>query len=334
MAFAEHLITSLSEIPSLLESFATSAGWDVSSGPVVRHPNYEGAGPGGIAFALTTAFSGLNHDLIWSSTNPIVTSRAYARSPILSARVSPFTPYVMSPSRVFFVSMLTPEPYLAIVVEYGANQYRHLYLGFMEKIGNYAGGEVISSAGGMLSATASNRDWYDREANMLLFQANQSIKPRADAGGVHVSHAGNAVPWRTFRSAASTDGSTSIDGTTFDAAEAIGGFGDSINDAYVAKGKSGIAGASLLVPINLYASVKPASNISRFISIGHPAGVRMLNIENMEPLSQVTIGSETWRIFAATRKSPLLTMSRPTNTGNHYRAEETSYNLGYAYRSN
>lgn len=333
MAFEEHIITSLSEIPSLVEAFATSVGWDVASGPVIRHPNYEGAGPGGIAFSLTSASSGLERDLIWSSSGGITTSRALIRAPILSARTSPFTPYVLSPSRVFLISMLTPEPYLAIVVEFGPNQYRHLYLGFMEKIGNYEGGEVISGCGSMIAASNSDPLWHDRQGNMFLFEGHQGIMVRADSGGVHIDHADNATPWRRFRTANAVE-SDGIDFGTFDAGEVIGGFGDSVIDHFVAKGKSAIAGSSLLVPINLLASAKPSSTVTRFINIGHPAGVRAVNIENMEPLSEVTIGSETWRIFAAIRKSPLLTLLRPVGAGLQYRAEETSYNLGYAYRSN
>lgn len=332
MAYEEHIITSLAEIPPLVAAFATAVGWNVASGPVLRHPNYEGAGPGGIAFALSTAVSGLQQDLIWSSTNPIVTSRAMIRAPILAARTSPYASYVLSPSRVFLISMLTPEPYISIIVEFGPNQFRHLYLGFMEKIGNYSGGEVISGCGGMITASSSDQVWHDRQSNMFLFEGNQAVMPRADSGGVHVAHAGNAVPWRRFRSAGFPD-AFGVDGAAFDGAEAIGGFGDSVNDAYVAKGKSAIAGSSLLVPINLLNTVKPASDITRFVNLGHPAGVRMVNIENMQPISQVTIGSETWRIFPATRKSPLLTMDRPINTAFLFRAEETSYNLGYAYRS-
>lgn len=333
MALEEHIITSLSEIPSLVEAFATSVGWDVTSGPVIRHPDYAGSGPGGIAFSLTSASAGLERDLIWSSSGGIATSRALIRAPILSARTSPFTSYVLSPSRVFLISMLTPEPYIAIVVEFGPNQYRHLYLGFMEKIGDYEGGEVVSACNGMIAQSNSDPVWNGLGGNMFLFEAHQAIMARADSGGVHIDHAENATPWRRFRTANFVE-SDGIDAGTFDAGEVIGGFGDSVTDHFVAKGKSAIAGASLLVPINLLASVKPSSSVTRFINIGHPAGVRMVNIENMEPLSEVTIGSETWRIFAAIRKSPLLTMARPVGAGLVYRAEETSYNLGYAYRSN
>ena len=33
--------------------------------------------------------------------------------------------------------------YIAIITEHGYNLHRHLYLGFMEKIGDYVGGEVV-----------------------------------------------------------------------------------------------------------------------------------------------------------------------------------------------
>lgn len=331
MAYAEHNISSLTEVPALVEAFATTVGWDVASGPILRHPDYEGGGPGGIAFSLAANISGLNHTLTWSSSNPIVLSSAVMYSPILVTNAAPDTPVTQTPTRLFLVGRLDPEPYLAIAVEYGPNLFRHLYLGFMEKIGAYAGGEVISGSGCRHLAANANYDWWGSNGNRFLFSASQTIIARNLSGGVHLDHLDNPAAWRSFRAAGAVL-SGGIDTTTFDGGEAIGGFGDGCGDHHVAKGKSAIAGASLLVPINLFASMKPVSTSTRFVPIGNPAGIRMVNIENMGPVSQVTIGGETWRIFPATRRSSDILVSRPGSTS-RYRSNESSHYLGYAYRS-
>lgn len=330
MAYAEYTITSLSQIPSLVSAFATSVGWDVS-GATLRHPDYEGGGPGGLAFTLSTSTVGLNHDLLWTCTTSVGNS-ALIRAPILATELAPAVGVAQPPTRVFLISMLTPEPYIAIVVEFGYNSYRHLYLGFMEKIGNYSGGEVISGASGFVSPSNSDLYYLDRTQHNYLFGANQSVRPLANSGGVHVSHADNPVPWRNFRDVGTFNANHDFGVGVFNGSEAIGGFGDSINDGYVQKGKSDIAGASILVPINLFAAV-PVTGDTRFSPIGKPAGVRMINIENVEAQATLDLGGETWRSFAVFRKNADNLARRPGNIGNRYRLAESSFFVGYAYRS-
>lgn len=328
MAFEEHNITAISEIPALVEAFATTVGWDVATGPVIRHPDYEGGGPGGLAFTLSVSVAGLNHDLIWTNG----ANSARIRSPILATEGAPTVGVAQLPTKVSLVSMLTPQPYLAIIVEYGTNVYRHLYLGFMEKIGDYAGGEVISGCGGIDTPYNGSNFWWRPFSNAFLFGASQTIRSKAQSGGVHVDHLDNATAWRSFR-LAGADPSSNFDTSTFDGSEAIGGYSDNINDHYVAKGKSSIAGASLLVPVNLMISQKPTGSLTRLVPIGHPAGVRMINLENLDSATMITIGGETWRVFAATRRSAETVMNRPGGTGTRYRLAESSHYLGYAYRS-
>src|SRR5690606_35716827 len=98
------------------------------------------------------------------------------------------TGVAQTPTKLFLISMLTPEPYLAIVVEYGYNSYRHLYLGNMEKVGNYSGGEIIGGASGPTSTTNTNIFWQDSGRIKQLFGSYQNSWIRASSGGVHVDH--------------------------------------------------------------------------------------------------------------------------------------------------
>jgi hypothetical protein len=71
----------------------------------------------------------------------------------------------------------------------------------------------------------------------------------------------------------------------------LGGPLDSINDTYVAKGKSSLAGSVVLTPINLVISRRLTTDF-RLQPIGAPTGVRMINIQDIEPASQIDVGGD------------------------------------------
>lgn len=340
MAHSEHLITSLSEIPPLVHAFATSLGFVVSgttSNPEIRHPNYMGAGPGGLIFRMSVSLSGVNHDLIWQSTATVggATPTARLRSPIFATNAAPTVALTQTPTKVHLIGMMAAEPFMAAVVEYGYNLYRHLYVGFMEKIGNYEGGEVVSSQNGPVVTSASaNLDILSRSTKNHLFSGRQSLwnpAVTAGGGGVHVLHADNAATWRHFYNPRALSGN--IDSAVFDGTEVLGGYGDSINDPLIARGLNRFAGVDVLTPVNLYASQLVTGAI-RLRPIGHPTGVRLCNLKDLEPLAINTIGAETWRIFAATcRRDSDIEPRAGTSTAQRYRQYESSGYLGIAYRS-
>lgn len=339
MAYQENVISNLSDIPPLVYAFANTVGFVVTgttATPLIRNPNYGGVGvPGGLTFALTVANSAPNSDLVWTATSSIggITPSSRIRSPILATDGAPTTPITSTPTKVFLIGMLTPQPYLAIVVEYGYNLHRHLYLGFMEKIGPYLGGEVLSAENGpVASSSSSTTNLMSASVKTHLFSSHQSLfTPVQGAGGVHVSHADNANAWRSFYNDNSVIGA--IDSAVFDGSEAMGGFGDAINDPLVAKSINALTGSSLLHPINLYAT-QPVTGAMRFRPIGRPAGVRLCNIRDIEAQAISTISTETWRIFAATSKQDSDDEPRAgTTSGVRYRKSESSGHLGYAYRS-
>lgn len=332
MAYSEHIISQMSDVPPLVHAFASTLGFDVSgttANPIVRHPNFEGAGPGGVAFALSSISSGANRDLRWTAQETIsgIAPKATIRAPIFASTAAPTTPIVQTPQKVYLIGMLTPQPYIAIVTEHGYNLYRHLYLGFMEKIGNYSGGEVLSSQNGPSLLFAGNSDMASRTRKNHLFSNAQSFWADDESGGVRIVHADNSVTWRRFRNPRGNTVPTSYVGD-----EVLGGFGDAINEPLIAKGQSQFSGASILVPANLYATQVVTGDI-RFRAIGKPAGVRFVNNQFIEPRALLTVGLETWRAFAATSKQDSATEAA-AGSGVAYRLSESSVYLGYAYRSN
>lgn len=340
MAYSEYLITSISEIPALVHAFATSLGFSVggtTANPELRHPNYMGAGPGGMTFRMSVVTSGAAHDLLWQATASIAgqAPTARIRSPIFATNAAPTVALTQNPTKLHLMGMLSPEPYIAAVVEYGYNLYRHLYLGFMEKIGDYEGGEVLGSQNGpVVTSTSVTLDLLSRQQKNHIFSGRQMLWNPATTpggGGVHVLHDDNDNEWRHFYNPRNLYGA--IDSAVFDGSEVLGGYGDSINDPLIARGMNRLAGLDVMVPVNLYAP-QPVTGAIRFRPIGHPTGVRLCNLKDLEAAAVNTIGAETWRIFAATCRRDSDSEPRAgTTTAQRYRQYESTGYLGIAYRS-
>lgn len=332
MAYQEYTISTVADIPGIVATFAAGMGWNVQAGPILRHPNFNGAGPGGLAFALTASINPPNHELKWTCTTD-ASRGAGIRSPIFATLAQPDADLPQLPTKLYLIGMLTPEPYIAIVVEYGYNLYRHLYLGYMEKQGDYTGGAVCGAVNGPPSKIGSDLGWLDVGNTQTLFRGHVDPSYPLDnsyVGGVEVISPENASTWRRFADRIPLGSQGQTEGIA-SGVEAYGGFGDGFNEPYVAKGKNRIAGANVLVPINLYISRLITGNW-RAKGIGRPAGVRMLNIQDIDPQASFDVGGETFYSFAARAKNALAQDARPGNAGFRRRLYETSYFLGYAYR--
>ena len=311
--FEEHAITALTDIGPLVDTFADDAGWTVTG--TSANPILTRAG-GGMSFRLDAAVTGYDYTLSWNDTGATATSNARFVSPKLNGTSS--VPVVSVPSKVY---LFGNEDFIAIVVEYGFNSYRHLYLGNMEKAGSYTGGEVI---GGCTPATGSASHHFpiDYRDHSYLFEAQQRVHASGNCGGVHVVHADNPTPWRRFRGANDTTVMDSFDNTC-----ALGGFGDDVNDGYIARGRSSYAGAQILVPLNLYASM-PITGDTLFVPLGSPLGIRAVNMADIDPAATFLLGADTWQCFPAFAKSVATTVGQG---GAGWAAAESSYLVGYAY---
>lgn len=315
MAYQQIFVTSIMDIPAVVATFAAQNGWTVS-GQKFRHGS-------GVEFTLAAQINGFDHQLFWSSTDPRVTSKAYIQSPKLKGTEA--VPDVSIPSSVHLFADMDPEPHLVIVVEYGFNSYRHLYLGYLEKFGFENGGEVISATG---FPSSSNRFFYGvhwrSDLVQFLFSAHGHLFGENDTGGVLVDHPNNPIKWRRFY------GATGVEPNRFHSGnEAIGGFKDDINDGYLVRGRNSAAGINLLVPNNLYATIGTGL-AAQFVPIGAPAGIRMVNMTDLDPKAIVPIGTDEWMVFPAICKGGEYANWSPGGWG----LEETSFILGYAYRKN
>lgn len=101
----------------------------------------------------------------------------------------------------------------------------------------------------------------------------------------------------------------------------------------VARGTSNYAGSNILVPVNLFI---PESTLVgadvKFRPIGYAAGVRMINVQGINPGDAITVGSKTWRVFPEfSRQTEKYAAYGSQNPAGFYYPYETSYMLGLAY---
>ena len=166
-----------------------------------------------------------------------------------------------------------------------------------------------------------DRAHHDSLSDHLRAAVHQRHQAPRQSGGVHAVHANNANSWRRSFAAAH-------DLIEFLDTEVYGGFKDDINDGFVAFGISPFAGSSILTPINLYAPRNPGVGVG-FAPMGRPAGVRMVNMRDLNPGSQIVVGAVNWRVFPAFSKNASVNPGNPT-AGN-YPTFESSHYVGYAY---
>lgn len=316
MAYQQNSITALADILPLVYSFAPTAGITVggTSGAPTLTIN-------GVAFLLSAVTSGSDQELRWTAQSaPTITSYAATRSPKLNGTT---TPDVSVPSKVHFFAGVTPQPHFAIVIEYGYNSYRHLYLGMMEKPGSYSGGQVMSGNSQFASNSSANFPLsYRDNRHQYLFSGFQTFRGPTDAGGVMVDHANNPTKWRIFDCPTGTNPLDAMTGV-----EAFGGFSDDINDAYLARAFSTYAGVNILSDINLFAPSGSGAS-ANFAPIGNPVAIRTINMAGIDPGTVLTIGSEHWYCFPAFSKTDGTTVGK---SAAGWAAGETSYMVGYAY---
>jgi hypothetical protein len=322
--YQQVFLTSVLDIPEQIGLFADLVGWNVDLSnvqqPILTHPSFVGALPIRVRAAITGT-NNQNRDLIFEVQNPVATSTAITRSPKLAGTAN--NPTVPAPTSIHLFGDIT-NPFIACVVEYGNNLYRHSYLGYVDKTFNYNGGEIIAGSAGPDSTTAANV-FYAEDLVKYLFTGKSSVFPANTSGGMHLNHPNSAIAWYQNRIPLTGNGFASFTNNMV-----LGGYRDGFNDPYAARGQSSYAGAAVLTPINMFIG-QPITGDVRFIPVGNPHGVRLVNVRNLANGQVLNIGGELWRVFPAISKRPETQM--PLGGGN-YRQFETSFEVGYAYKEN
>jgi len=343
MAYSVHNISAITDVPALVGAFAAANGFvtDLTNPniPIISCPGDSNSAEPNLEFQIQATISGTNnqnHDCWWSEARGGSNSFAdddIARitSPKLNVgAATTANPTVSLPTRlhIFGTAVATDNPFIAVSIEYGFNSHRHLYFGKIESRGNYTGRDVIACAGGRRGSTSSSLEhWTDDASSHFLASGFSSVQGTGNYGGARIIHADNPTEWRRFDAPLGT--STPLDEYTNQ--QINGGFQDGFNDGWVMDGKAAFAGVNILVPINLYAPIPISGNTDvSFVPLGRLPGVRMVNMQDLEPGQQIEVGNETWRVFPHTTKRDETTQLNGVG-GVNWPTYETSYYLGYAY---
>lgn len=345
MAYSVSAISSVSEVPALVRTFADALGFVTSgSGPVVvRHPTYLGAKEFVVSSSLVGSAASRREQVRLSVNGVTGANIAIAESPKFNftGGNTGSAVTVAQPTSLHLFGSLEGGPadsgrsWIAGVIEYGFNLYRHFYLGYVEKITDYQGGEVVTGSGqAVLGAITYRSATRGDDASLSHYPFSmKSVWDASSGGGMHIDHPDNPTPWRTFYAPTST--------SAFDAAFAsignscvLGGYSDSINSGPMGAGKSPYSGAQILTPINLYIG-KRIGTSQRFQAVGAPAGVRLVHMEDLDPGASVHVGTSVWRVFPVFAKSNSLNF--PGNGGspsssNSFPAGNSSQYIGMAYQ--
>src|SRR5690606_32591468 len=110
----------------------------------------------------------------------------------------------------------------------------------------------------------------------------------------------------------------------------FGGRADQINSYLAHRGVSSFAAANILTPINLYGSVGALGANYRFRPFGRPAGVRMVQLDGIEPGAEISVGGKSWKVFPEFARDIRTSIPRG-GAGGYYYAYESSWLFGLAY---
>ena len=320
MSYVQQNISDINDIPGMIVSFANARGWTTGASSVTV--------PGGRTFDLSTNKAGTPvdgvHKLIITD-NADASRKLHVNSPQLAGTSG--SPTMKAPTKLHMFGNNTPwtntVPYIAVVVEYGFNNYRHFYIGKINKRGSFTGGDILSGNFHGWNSTSGAVNWTD-SMNRRLFGAFFSGDENA-SGGVVVDHTDNINVWRKFRFF-STQSDRFLD---LEGKEVFGGHGDGINDPLVKASYASFSASTILVPVNLYGSDGDDGVNFTIHPIGHVEGASLCDMRNIEVGDSVLVGSQTWRVFPEFRKSTEVSY---TKTQGFYWDNELSYMTGIAYR--
>lgn len=326
MGYSSSVISAASQIAALLTTFATGLGFTVDSStpatPIIVIPGDEDDSNStdiNVKWVLSNAtISSVSTQIYDLQFNSLAANTARSRGPIINA-------VALAPTKVEFIGQLSPTPYIAIVISFGTNLYRHLYLGRVEKRGHYGGGEVISAQYGPSAVGAGDMFYGDTGSSGVkyLFGGRSSSPLAAGLNGfMRIKHASAVSEYNEFLAAQEVLTTSAGNG------KIIGGFLDSINDGYMARGRAPFANRTLLTPTNLY-QLTTSGGVLSLIPLGRPAGFRMVNLTDILTPATLTVGADTWHVYPASVRDP--TGTAPAGTSN-WRSRETSYYVGYAYK--
>lgn len=323
MAFTTNNISSLADIPALVAAAAALAGWATSGAGttfVLTRPG------GGAAITLSRVTGPNLFDSLHITAGTLGGQKAVMNN-IRMTGTALATPTTPAPTRLFlFTGAESGAAFIAGAVEFGVNRFRHFYIGNMVKIGNYTGGEAVSAVYGHNRENPASVVNFALESRGLFNAYENTLVADTDSGFVNAVHADNPNPvLKNFLTVNNFDfPNLVVPGRVF------GGTNDRVSGNIAMRGVSHFDAANYFAPAQLFATV---GSPIRVRPLGHPAGLRMINMQNYDAGQQVLVGSVNWRVFPMIRKSTVVNMTEGAGSLG-FLNDESSLTLGYAYPEN
>lgn len=340
MAHMTSAITSMAEVPAVVKVFASSLGFATSGDdPVyIQHPTYAGAKTFTVRNLVTGTTAEDIQDMLYIELNVSGATPAVTVAPKLNptgvrsmeAIVLPQPTAIHLFGEMSGSSADAGRSWIAGVIEYGFNLYRHFYLGYVEKTTSFSGGEVTAGSHFFRRPNSASSIWSSTGGDAVYpFSAYGSSS--LDKGGVHVDHTNANQPWYAFditgtKSVNDFNAHTEVFGDKV----VLGGFQDSINTGYLTSGDSPFSGKQILVPVNLYLG-KREGGVQRFQPIGPPGGARMVKMDNLTPGDEINVGSSVWRVYPVFSKREENVIPSTGITKFNFPPFNTSLYVGMAY---
>jgi hypothetical protein len=308
--------TSLSDFLNALNTFAVSAGWTSDFNGV---PHFSGASDYYLAVHKDSCFLGyyvpntaaLGGSLqiqLWGAT-------AYAGSTQPSAQAgAPALPTLLFPPPVgpyagyhFFSTATAGVDYLHTLLEYSAGNFLHLDGGRLNPVGGAS--PATYTAGTCWSALAGGNSSLDSGP------AGNNWTPFSAEGS------GAGTGQRSCNLLCTVDGTARwFNNGNATPARLIGGWKTGSKNLHAFfRNPNTFNQLTPFIPLSLFVE-RAIGNV--YSCIGDVIDMRVVNLQNNQPKDEITIGSDTWKLFPVISKQPLGSPTAATSI------------LGYAFRKN
>lgn len=197
--------------------------------------------------------------------------------------------------------------YVHCVLEYSAGFFSHLVFGQLDKFGTYAGGHYCDAV--HVGGLPSDRGNYQSSFSRMLFD---NIGVSAPSRG-QVSANLELNVWRMFDSTTGSPSSFDAYGNgrfSFTSRLLVGSQPNTLNLA------------TPFIPIYIFTDIGGTNSGNR-TPLGVVKDLRLVWLQPFAVGQEVTLGSDTWKVFPMTRRS---------NLANTQDQLPNSWQLGYAYR--
>ena len=288
MAYAELTATSPDDVIDKIATFASSNGWTIHRNTLVTTNR------------TLTLSKGTDYIHVYNTDNAsiyLLISVGYNGSLAPSAQPNPSgsaaTNLLAGPyTKLYLFADSSPSNYIHVAVETSGGIFRHMSFGMMDKLGTWAGGTYVDGTYWRLDGQVA---YYWNDHHSALF-CSRSYYPSTACGSIRCDIAQDSVT-NGFARLTDRVGYRAYTGLYCGLSNNADGTGYLTSQFYNRNA------APFSSQVTLGTILADVSRTGGFWStLGAFPNVRYLNIANFAPGQEITIGTDTWKVFPMLRK--------------------------------